>query len=149
MGSCVSRPAAVHGELVVAVSGNSGLRGAQPGPRPRGYRPAVRPAAAHAGFVPWPSPTLRACFPHEPQATLAPEHIKRGPCSDCSASIRSSYDRPESLMSDGGGGAPDEAPVMLCDTRMFEVERTRESAVKELGVVDTPTDDPRFNAITK
>lgn len=100
MGSCVSRPAAVHGELVVA-------------------------------------------------ATLAPEHIKRGPCSDCSASIRSSYDRPESLMSDGGGGAPDEAPVMLCDTRMFEVERTRESAVKELGVVDTPTDDPRFNAITK
>lgn len=48
-----------------------------------------------------------------------------------------------------GAGAAADTPVMLCDTRMFEVERTRQAAVKELGVVDTPTDDPRFNAITK
>lgn len=38
---------------------------------------------------------------------------------------------------------------MLCDCRDFEVEQQRESAVKALGLVDTPIDDPRFNAITK
>lgn len=39
--------------------------------------------------------------------------------------------------------------VMLFDCRGFEVEKERESAVGSLGVVDTPIDDPRFNAITK
>lgn len=39
--------------------------------------------------------------------------------------------------------------VMMFDCREFEVEQTRESAVKSLGLVDTPIDDPRFNAITK
>ena len=38
---------------------------------------------------------------------------------------------------------------MLFDCRGFEVEREREGAVKALGLVDTPVDDPRFNAITK
>lgn len=37
----------------------------------------------------------------------------------------------------------------MFDCREFEVEQTRESAVKSLGLVDTPIDDPRFNAITK
>ena len=40
-------------------------------------------------------------------------------------------------------------PVMLCDTRNFAVEAEREGAVKALGLVDTPVDDPRFDAITK
>ncbi|KAL4434067.1 hypothetical protein ABPG75_000508 [Micractinium tetrahymenae] len=81
-------------------------------------------------------------------ATVAPEHLKGAPCSDCTASIRSSADKPESVRP-AGAAAADDAPVMLCDTRVFEVERTREAAVKALGVVDTPLDDPRFNAITK
>lgn len=38
---------------------------------------------------------------------------------------------------------------MLCDCRDFEGEGEREGAVKALGLVDTPIDDPRFNAITK
>lgn len=38
---------------------------------------------------------------------------------------------------------------MMFDCRGFEVEQQRESAVKALGLVDTPVDDPRFNAITK
>lgn len=41
------------------------------------------------------------------------------------------------------------AQVMMFDCRGFEVEQQRESAVKALGLVDTPVDDPRFNAITK
>lgn len=83
-----------------------------------------------------------------PQATLEPKHVRNEPASECSASIRSSYDYRETVTAGGGAGGGDE-PVMLCDTRMFEVERTRQAAVKELGVVDTPTTDPRFNAITK
>ncbi len=83
-----------------------------------------------------------------PQATLEPKHVRIEPASECSASIRSSYDYRETVTAGGGAGGGDE-PVMLCDTRMFEVERTRQAAVKELGVVDTPTTDPRFNAITK
>jgi hypothetical protein len=38
---------------------------------------------------------------------------------------------------------------MMCDCRGFDGEQERQDAVNTLGVVDTPVDDPRFNAITK
>ena len=48
-----------------------------------------------------------------------------------------------------GGAAASKVPIMLCDTRVFGVEAARERAVAALRVVDTPTDDPRFNTITR
>lgn len=83
------------------------------------------------------------------QAAVAPQNIKTtgaaGPISDAGSDIKSA--KPESVTT--AGGTEDGAPVMLCDTRVFEIEKDREGAVRALGMVDTPVDDPRFNAITK
>lgn len=47
------------------------------------------------------------------------------------------------------GGSSLGSSLGAFDTRSFEIERKRQGAVQALGVVDTPIDDPRFNAITK
>lgn len=69
----------------------------------------------------------------------------------------SSGGKPDSLASKDATPAPSAAPsapsshgpVMMCDCRAFDGEQQREDAVRALGVVDTPVDDPRFNAISK
>lgn len=76
-------------------------------------------------------------------------------------SMQSSGGKPGSLTSKDVTPAPSAAPsapascvgsggpVMMCDCRGFDGEQERQDAVNTLGVVDTPVDDPRFNAITK
>ncbi|EFN57036.1 hypothetical protein CHLNCDRAFT_143746 [Chlorella variabilis] len=87
-------------------------------------------------------------------ASVSPHYVPGKQLSDNGSDVKSSLTggKPESLpdTSSAPPSAPGSAgPVMLCDTRGFEVEREREGAVKALGLVDTPVDDPRFNAITK
>jgi hypothetical protein len=74
-----------------------------------------------------------------------PKHAAAAPASDTGSDIKSSSGGGKAAVS---ADAP-AAPVMLLDCRTFELELEREGAVKALGVVDTPIDDPRFNAITK
>ena len=106
------------------------------------------PAAAAATARPL-VPTANSSTGLQAAVSPQPPHPKAGSSSeDGSLDIRSSLDYASSLAEGGGAaGAPD--PVMLCDTRVFEGEQEREGAVKALGVVDTPVDDSRFNAITK
>ncbi|PSC73115.1 kinase [Micractinium conductrix] len=72
---------------------------------------------------------------------VSPEHYAPPSESD----IKSG--KPESVTTVGTVG--DDSPVMLFDVRGFEIEQEREGMVRALGMVDTPVDDPRFNAITE
>ena len=75
------------------------------------------------------------------QCAVSPEHYAPPSESD----IKSG--KPESVTTVGTVG--DDSPVMLFDVRGFEIEQEREGMVRALGMVDTPVDDPRFNAITE
>jgi hypothetical protein len=92
----------------------------------------------------------KAAVQHEAvvAAAVSPEFVK-----DVKGGAVTPLSAPSSSDGEALSSKPAESvatdPVMMFDCRGFEVEQQRESAVKALGLVDTPIDDPRFNAITK
>lgn len=69
--------------------------------------------------------------------------------SDAGSDIKSANGKVGSLTTLDRGSVEEEVQMSPLNTREFEIEEEREEAVRALGLVDSPVDDPRFNAITR